>query len=215
MRTLLPFLLFAFTLQGAFGQSVTFVQELQGERLPIGYFLSWKTQAETPGLIFALERSKDGMAFELFHEEQAKGGAVGASYQLLIPDSQTGQWMYRLRTIAAGKTVSASSILREDHFANDYNIHGLVKADIRDKLEIQIESRTPGDLLYTLLSKDRRVLKRGQWLLIGGLQTYQLDIADIEKGLYTLVLANGTEIEEVHFRKVEPVTAALTTLSLE
>lgn len=158
-----------------------------------GNIIEWETASETEGQVYEVERSADGIHFEVLSTVYGKGKA---SNYVVTDDSQTGgeSVYYRLKMVDALDKISYSRIVQIQNKASEMPY--ISPNPATDLCRISFSSESTGAIY--LLQVDGRILMEIPVSEHTGTQ-YEIKLSDIPSGIYLLEcrMATGRHIQKL------------------
>lgn len=193
-------LMSAMTLEAA----CVYEQLVKGENLPIGTMITWSTSFEENNSMFIVEKSEDGINFSGVGTVEGRGDSEDVSnYNFLDVMSNNEKTMYRLKQVDNDGSFSFSdvvTVVRE--FKNDYMVARMSAVTTTDLFEFTIDALTDGELNYSLANLKGEVIFTEQMIIVNGLNTVSVDLADQSEGIYKLNMEMNGEKEELVVKRV-------------
>jgi len=168
-------------------------------KTPLANVLRWSTTMETAGSVMEIERSNDGFNFYKISNQPARYPPNGGEYT--YADNQfTSHQYYRLHVLnAAGKGIY-SEILEVNR---NNNAKETVKIEnpVSDMLRTRINREAPGTVFMKIMDNSGQVLLSKSNQLNRGENINAMDIRSLSKGIYYLVISDGTHSKGYTFIK--------------
>lgn len=196
---------FSFILSTTLQAKIEYASPLKGQELPIGNLLQWETAWEEEALLFVVERSKDGQAFNSIKQLPAANQANGQKYQFLDTEVSDMNYYYRLKAVGVNESVTGSIISIIRKAPNHYAVTSIYSTEVNTTFECSIDAKQAGDLVYRLIDTHQKILFSKTIPVKTGTNDIYIDMVDLPKGVYTLELNMETEQEQIVFKKL-PLT---------
>jgi|GEM_PF-3942272 len=163
--------------------------------------VTWKTDNEARLTRYNVERSTNGITFEVVASIDAKNNNGIQTYSwvdMKVPS--LGTWYYRLRTNDVdGKFTYSKMVALKRSFNGQLQ---LLPNPVTDAANLLITSATEGKYILTIVDIVGRTMSRRTVTLAAGMQTVLLsETAPLVKGSYILKISNGVSQDVLRFEK--------------
>ena len=179
---------------------------VQAAQFQIGIMLTWSTHAEIDHERFIVEKSENGIDFTEIGTVTGGGTTENLNeYNFLHIYPNENRLYYRLREIDFNGVISYSDIvIFENKEPSLVHVVRLSDAFASEEFSIKLDSYTEGDLRYNLKNWQGDQLDSQELTLTNGLNDINIDVKDLEIGIYKLDLVLEDKILDVlTFKRVE------------
>lgn len=203
----LSLILFLFILQyNSSYAGCTFAQDFDGKLMKAGNALSWSTASEENCSFFVIERSPDGINFEIAAKIPGAGNSTELkNYRFLDVEMKSIRAFYRLVQIDIdGKSNLSDLVLINKQLGQDhFNVRRVQSMETDHFLNLMVESFHNMPLSYRLMTQFGDVLIKGDMEVVNGMNAVAIDIAGLDVGKYQLSLKVKNEIEVFSIKKTD------------
>lgn len=153
-----------------------------------GVELDWATASESGSRHFLIERSKDGLSFEVIGNQAAAGESNSLrSYRFLDEQPINGLNHYRLEQVDQDGSGSRSKVVTA-HYGSGLKDLTIAPNPVEDRLELSFMANTEGDRRWTILDPSGRVVDHGVIVPSTGWNRVTVPVHRLESGSYFIVL---------------------------
>lgn len=178
---------------------------VQANQFQIGIMLTWSTHAEVDHERFIIEKSENGIDFSEIGTVTGSGTTENVKdYNFLHIYPNENRLYYRLREIDFNGVISYSDIvIFENKEPSLVHVVRLSDAFATDAFSVKLDSYTEGNLQYNLKNWQGDQLDSRELTLTNGLNDIDIDVKDLETGIYKLDLVlNEKVLDVLTFKKV-------------
>ncbi len=171
--------------------SVLPVELINFEATPIkdNVVIRWSTASETNNNFFTVERSSDGIKFEVIQILQGAGSSTIRNDYTTVDDSPyKGISYYRLKQIDFDGTISYSNIVPVKIDAN--NVFYIVPNPATEKAELIFGSSDNSQMQLKIFNMHGNQVAFENIDPVQGLNHHTLNLENLDKGIYYLILEN-------------------------
>ncbi len=155
--------------------------------------LLWNTAAEQNLKKIIVERSADGMHFDMLTEVTPKGSSyTGAPYALTDPYPFSGISFYRLKMVEADGSFTTSQVERIMMPAKEISIAHLFPNPVKDLLHVQIYSDKFRPVLLSVFDITGRQMLSTTIYLAEGLNETKIPFSNLGSGVYYIQFKKET-----------------------
>ena len=164
--------------------------------------ISWTTGTEINNDYFTVERSKNGLGFE---QAALVKGAVNSTlpihYRLIDKTPYSGISYYRLRQTDLDGRYTYSTVVKVQLSMADINELAIYPNPVTNTLQVQVTVSAGESLVWQVRDGTGKVLEQetGRWHT--GNQSIAIDVANLPKGMYYLVVREGSRTRAKKFVK--------------
>lgn len=178
---------------------------LEGQEHQIGSLLNWTTANEINSQVFIVERSIDGIDYQVIGEIEAAGNTADESgYRFLDVGVSDEKAFYRLRQVDTDGTASFSqTIMIHKKLSNNFMIMAMSNTLTNKFFSVTIDALVEGEISYAVKSKYGEVLFEDKQELFNGINEITVNVEDEPEGTYFIVLSIDDEKEQLVIRKVD------------
>jgi hypothetical protein len=162
----------------------------KGENINGKNRLEWITASETGNDYFEIERSNDGLGFEMIKKVDGAGNSNTTSYYSIIDDhTPFGISYYRLRQVDFNGETSISPIvvITNKSLNSDHDII-LMKED--DQLIVKFYSGSNQAMILRIMDVTGKINYRDQLSVEEGINEIHLNTSNLQSGLYFLEISD-------------------------
>jgi dienelactone hydrolase len=160
---------------------------LKGKNLNNHNIISWSTTSEISNDRFEIMRSTDGTNFTLIGTVAAKGNASGSEYSFDDANAVKGTSYYRLNQIDKDGKTSLSKVIRIDNNGRAVAIEKYPNP-VNSILTVSIEGNTGNNIGISIADMQGRIVKQQQWKKDNLLLKKDISVANLQSGIYQLIL---------------------------
>ena len=182
--------------------------ELNASQQEDSNFLTWSTASEMDNQYFVIERSKNGIDFEV--AGKVKGGgttneAQEYSFSDVNKNKQYTRFFYRLVQMNFDGTSAFShvAVLTRNPDKKLFDITSLNSSIIDQYFNLNLESSVSNQLSYNVQTQMGEVLLKGKIQVTNGQNAISVDMNDLEVGRYQFALKVKNEISVIQIKKVD------------
>jgi hypothetical protein len=155
---------------------------------------SWGTSTEINNDFFTLERSVDGVNFEVLGDVRGAGNYSGSLYyEFLDQEAYNGVSYYRLKQTDFDGTISYSHVIAVN-FATTNVSYAVYPIPFESSLNISFDSHA--EVSYSLYDMNSKLIKKGSFLT-----STNLDLAKLALGTYFIRLSSAESTEIIKLLK--------------
>ncbi len=182
----------------------TFESFVIGEEFTIGNMLVWTTSSEVDNKQFIIEKSIDGMEYDIIGEVNANGNSEDENtYRYMDLDARKGTSYYRIKQIDFDGDFSYSQTAFVNKSTdNDFMIASINNPLNSESVNITIDFIKDMELTYSIKDMKGDVLQEDIMNATAGLQNVDFDLTSYPNGSYKLFLQSGDEIETITIKKL-------------
>lgn len=184
---------------------VVYSTPLHGKEFKMGNRIAWKTSYELNTKLFIVERSDDGIHFEMLREIKAAGTSnQEKGYRFLDVGNNEDITFYRLKLVDEDDTESYSEIARvSKQMSNNFQIVRMSSTSTIKSFEVTLDALFEKELNYSLEKFNGEKIFSSKMKLINGLNEIEINMVDEAVGKYKVVFAVEDETEIIVIRKTE------------
>jgi len=191
VTTFSPFTL-ASTLGGAFNPLPVELLSFTAQKKSKGVLLEWETATEVNNAFFQVERSLNGKEFDVISKVEGVGNSdITQSYQLLDENPGSGINYYRLKQVDFDGAFEYHPIVSVDKGPIKEASLQLFPNPSIDKVTVILPSEVEGEADLVIYNALGQLVKTTTIDLVKGNNNTELDIRDLAKGRYTMVVNYG------------------------
>lgn len=183
-----------------------FFKPVKVREIKIGNLVSWSTLTEVGHQKFIIEKSVDGITFDVIGEVDGAGDSEKIQdYRFLDIRTGTSDAYYRLRMINHQAYESLThTIFYTRKNSNNYMYTSMSSPTTAKHFTLVLNSEVEGRLTYKLVNQKKEVLMSNGRIISPGENLVSVNLEKIPLGTYKLITELNDEIEEVTVRKVNP-----------
>jgi hypothetical protein len=171
-----------------------------GEVLPEGNKLSWKTGTENNSDVFIVERSNNGQNFEYVGKVKAAGNSLTVrSYSFLDKNALTGVNYYRLVERDLNGTDELSSIITLVRHENRFAFQSISPIPAYDQVDIAYAAINDGMAQVAIYNATGALIEKRHETMQTGSNTVTVNVMNYAPGIYFVRLNNGKQIISERF----------------
>ena len=160
--------------------------------------LKWATASETNNSHFELERSLDGIRFDVIAKVEGAGNSTAVqTYSFMDKDAFAGTNYYRLTQVDLDGTAEAFTVVTAKVETGQTVVHVLPNP-VKDVARVRLEGTVSDNATFNLVSATGQLVKSVRVTNVGGIQ--EINLADVQAGVYFLQVMDGGETQV--FQKV-------------
>lgn len=215
-KTMLTIFLFAgFCMQLHAG--CVYENSLEGTFSENGNTLMWTTASETNNQFFIIEKSKNGIDFEMIGKVKGMGTSAKAQSYTFTEQKKNKTFarvFYRLVQTDLDGTTSFSHVvvLTNNDEGKLFDLTSLHSSSIDQNFNFTIDSKNPGELSCNLQTQLGEILLKEKFKLKKGKNIISVDMNDIEVGRYQFAMKVKNLISVIQIKKVD--SSELPTINL-
>ena len=154
-----------------------------------GVLLEWETATEVNNAFFQIERSRNGKEFDAISKVEGIGNSdITQSYQLLDENPGSGINYYRLKQVDFDGAFEYHPIVSVDMGPIKEASLQLFPNPSIDKVTVILPSEVEGEADLVIYNALGQLVKTTTIDLVKGNNNTELDVQDLAKGRYTLVV---------------------------
>lgn len=182
--------------------------ELNASQQEDGNFLTWSTSSEMDNQYFVIERSRNGIDFEVAGKVKG-GGTINEAQEYSFSDvnknKQFTRFFYRLVQMNFDGTSAFShvAVLTRTSDEKLFDITSLNSSIVDQYFNLNLESSISNQLSYNVQTQMGDVLLRGKIQVTKGQNAISIDMNDLEVGRYQFALKLKNEISVIQVKKVD------------
>lgn len=182
-----------------------FERDIIGEEVAIGVMLHWTTSFEENNSLFIVEKSIDGLDFTNLGAVKAIGNSKESNqYSFLDHSGNKEKTFYRLRQVNLNGTYSFSKVLvLQKENTNQFMVAHTSDVMAKDIFEVSLDSKIDANLQYTLKDWKGNTLDIVDQPVSEGLNTFEVNLNDLNEAIYKIELKIGEEVETLTFKKIK------------
>jgi len=201
-------IIFLISILNSIQAGCTYETELSATLKENGNFLSWSTEKETNNQQFVIERSLNGIDFEIAGKVNGAGNSKKVneySFTDLNKISKYTRYFYRLvQTDFDGVSeFSHVVILTRTEKDQIFELTSMNSGIIDRYLNINLKSTQKGELTYNLQTNMGVILLKGKVDVTKGENAISLDLDGMDTGNYQFALKVKNEISIMRVKKVD------------
>lgn len=180
--------------------------DLKVDELQIGNMISWITVSEINTDKFIIQKSKDGIDFEIVGEIPSAGNSSEEKKYRYLDTSLGGEKAYfRLVQVDKGGAENYTpTVLVNRNVVNNFMITSMSSTQTDGIFSVSIRSNLDGNLALNSKGISGKNFVESMFLpIVGGLNVLTIDIADYDNGLYELDFILVGEKESIVIQKVD------------
>ncbi len=181
----------------------TFESFAVGEEFAIGNMLQWVTSTEVDNQHFVVERSIDGITYDVIGEVKGSGTSSDEQeYRFLDLDARKGRSFYRLKQVDFDEDFSYSKIVIVDKTTNNnFMISGMNNNQNNEMVELTIDAVEEMEITCSIKDMKGDLLEEHKSYAKMGLNNITFNLTSYPNGSYRLFLESGDESEMITIRK--------------
>lgn len=185
--------------------AVVYSTPLNGETFQIGNLLEWGTATELNSLMFAVERSTDGIDFTNIGVIEAAGASSRLkNYTFLDVESKDVQTYYRLKQVDVDGTTSYSAtVIVKNDYPNNFIVVSMTQTTTNKDFSVTLDATTDEEMSYSVVSYKGEKMFEGKQAIVNGLNDINVNLEDFKEGIYRINMKLGGEEESVVVRKID------------
>ncbi len=173
-----------------------------GRSLDIGNLLYWSTAQEIDNDHFLLQRSLDGLNFELVGRIDAVGNSdYLVNYDFVDYNAPLGTAYYRLDAVGASGELSSSGILTLKQGQEGFELTSVAPVPVSDLLQVGFSLDRNANMQIEVFDLTGRRLIEQTRQVSAGLGLVQLDVANLVTGAYLIKLSTEGQVQTRKFIK--------------
>ncbi len=178
---------------------------LKGQEHQIGSLLNWSTQNEVDSEVFIVEKSTDGIDYQVIGEVEALGNSNSEKgYRFLDVGVNNEQSYYRLKQLDVDGTASFSqTILLKKELSNNFMVLAMSNTLTNDIFTVSVDASIDDEVYYAIKTLKGEIVKESKMELFYGINEIMVDLRDEPEGSYFLVLKVKDEKERLVIQKVD------------
>ena len=146
----------------------------------------WQTASEHNSAYFQLERSLDGITWEIEETLPAAGFSQELlNYSAVDQDAARKQKYYRLKQVDFNGEFEMYGPLKADCAVESSDV-SLYPNPCESLVAVSFASQIPTNFNYTLINPEGKVLENKQMAVQPGITIYTLDVSEYQSGMYIL-----------------------------
>ncbi|MEM9916703.1 MAG: hypothetical protein AAF990_01330 [Bacteroidota bacterium] len=168
--------------------------------------LSWSTMSEENNDFFVVERSKDGLVFELAVMMEGAGDSDGEkNYRFVDISTDSERTFYRLMQVDfdGTTTMTHTLIVTSGPEARSFDITAMSTSTTDRYFSLILDSAVDHEMGYRVMNLEGKVQKEGDSQLIKGTNALSIDLDGLEVGTYQFALKVKDQEEVLNIRKVD------------
>lgn len=182
-----------------------------------GNFLTWSTKSESNCQFFIIERSINGINFEVAAKLNGAGNSKEIneySFSDLNKNKKYTRYFYRLVQLDFDETGSFSHVVVLTRNSNEklFEITSMNSSIVDQNFNLNLTSKVKSELSYNVQTEMGDVLLKGKVEVTNGSNAVSIDFNDLEVGRYQFALRIKNEISVIQVKKVD--SAELPTINL-
>ena len=156
--------------------------------------LSWTTESERDNDRFEIEKSVDGINFEVFHSMKGAGTTqMQTQYYTIDENPYNGVNYYRLNQFDFDGNSKYSEIRAVNILNDDYDLLSVFPNPTSGQTEVIFNSYSKEEVNLKVFSSDGRVVVDMPLDATPGGNRFELDLSNHEQGLYFITITTGTK----------------------
>jgi len=178
---------------------------LKGQEHQIGSLLNWTTANESNSQVFIVERSLDGLDYQVIGEIEAAGNSNDENgYRFLDVGINDEQSYYRLKQLDTDGTASFSqTILIKKELTNNFMVLAMSNTVTNGSFMITLDATTDEEISYAVKNTNGETISHKVQKLDFGINEIEISVADEAEGVYFVVMNVNDEKERLVIRKVD------------
>ncbi len=182
-----------------------------------GNFLAWSTKSESNNQYFIIERSINGIDFEMAGKVNGAGNSTDIkeySFSDLNKNKKYTRYFYRLVQLDFDETGEFSHVVVLTRNVEEKLLEiTAVNSSIVDQyFNLNFNSKVKSELSYNVQTQMGDILLKGKVQVTKGSNAVSIDLNDLEVGRYQFALRLKNEISVIQVKKVD--SAELPTINL-
>ncbi len=186
--------------------SCIFSKPIEAKELEVGNMISWSTTQEINNKLFQVEKSTDGINFEMVGEVEGAGNSINEqNYRYLDISTGSSKSFYRIKQVDfEGKAGHTHTVMVDRQTANNFVITSMTST-LTDKIfTVTLDSELEEELEYQVVTLGGKVMKDGLVEIIKGSNIVSIDLEGLPNKKYEFQLIIEKEIEKMLIKKVSP-----------
>lgn len=198
--------LFALTANSTFA-TCTYQTELTGVMNHDGVALTWETKTENNNQYFVIERSKNGIDFEMVGKVKAAGTSQATKKYKFSDFGKTqmyARYFYRLVQLDFDETASFShvTVVTKNDKSKLFDLTSLQSSAVDEVFEFHVNATTTSDLTYNIQTQMGEILLKGKKQMKIGDNVVSVRMKDLNVGRYQFAMKVENEISVIQVKKV-------------
>jgi len=180
--------------------------DLKVDELQIGNMITWVTVAENNTDKFIIQKSKEGITFEIVGEINGAGFAQKeSSYRYLDTSLGEEKAFYRLVQIDKdGSENYTPTVLVNRNITNNYVITGMSSTVTDGIFSCSLRSNVEGNMiLNTRIISDDTLVDKKEWPIVKGLNVVTIDMVNLDNETYGIDFILVGEKESLVVQKID------------
>jgi autotransporter-associated beta strand protein len=160
--------------------------------------LTWATATERNNAYFSIERSKDGVEFQVIGKVNGAGNSTKThNYRFTDATPEAGLNFYRLKQVDFDAQFSYSKVVSV--IVGKTGNVSLSPVPAQDQLQVNLETAFSNDGAWQLLDYAGRLQQSGT--IAAETYSFTIDVANLSQGAYILRLVDGQTVVTKQFQK--------------
>lgn len=182
-----------------------------------GNYLTWSTKSESNNQYFIIERSNNGIDFEMAGKINAMGNSNQVneySFSDLNKNRKYSRYFYRLVQLDFDDTESFSHVvvLTRNSKEKLFEMTSMNSSIVDKNFSLNLTSKVKNELSYNVQTQMGDILLQGKIAVTQGSNAISIDLNDLEVGRYQFSLKLKNEISVIQVKKVN--SSELPTINL-
>jgi len=177
---------------------------LKGQEHQIGSLLNWTTSNETNSQVFIVEKSQDGLEYQVIGEIDAAGDSKDQNdYRFLDVGVNDEKSYYRLRQLDTDGTASFSqTILVNKQMTNNFMVLAMTNTVTNNRFIVTLDATIDDEISYSVKNRQGETVFHATETLYYGINEIMVNVEDEEEGTYFVVMDVKGEKERLVKSKI-------------
>lgn len=178
---------------------------LKGQEHQIGSLLNWTTSNEINSQVFIVEKSQNGVDYQVIGELDAAGHSKDDNdYRFLDVGVNDETSYYRLRQLDTDGTASFSqTIVVDKTMPNNFMVLAMTNTVTNNRFTVTLDAVIDDHISYSVKNREGETVFHAKEELYFGINEITVDVEDEPEGTYFVVMDVKGEKERLVIRKVE------------
>ena len=171
-----------------------------GHSLQHDVVLRWTTISEVNTDYFSIERSANGIDFDVIASKKAfNEGEVVRSYSFADRGLLSGHYYFRLKMIDFDGTFEYSDVIHVEHGFKKQTIVSIYPNPVADRLNVAIPLNLKGKIEMNILDIGGHILRTQEWIVTKGMNQTSINLRGLNRGIYFIQFEHEQLNEQLKF----------------
>ncbi|MFK7908000.1 MAG: T9SS type A sorting domain-containing protein [Chitinophagales bacterium] len=167
----------------------------EGEVVEAGNMLNWATASEIDNEYFTIERSADGVYFEVIGVEEGAGNSSASiNYQFMDRTAPSGVSYYQITQYDFDGESTSTNVISLTRGERNFDINGISPVPAINYVELSFTAMGNQNIDLTLYDLTGREMLKSVLDAQEGGNRFVVDIASLSPGIYLVSLNNGSKV---------------------